>query len=158
MVIDDDDIELEVRFLTEGTRHGVADGLLPVVYGDDDGCLYVEFLFVEVWTTVERRVDLCAYLCQMGCGGMLHLYLHLTVAWVHIIKLFHARGSRVCLLLGIEFLVDVEDRSAATEEESQGIEPRMSIVVLSCLHGEGVKQRCLDKSDGTEIKIIADTT
>ena len=140
VVIDDDHVEPEVGLLLEGTVHGVADGLLTVIDGDDDGRLHIELLFVEVRTAVVGGVDLRPDLLQMGGGRMFHLDLYLAIAGIHVVELLHARGPGVCLFLRIEFLLDVEDPALAAEEEAQGIESRILVVALSRLHGEGVEQ------------------
>ena len=44
---------------------------------------------------VERLVNLGSDGCQMGRGGMLHLYLHLAVARIHIVELLDARCAGV---------------------------------------------------------------
>ena len=111
MIIHHDDIIFEVRLLTEGAVHSIADGLLTIIYGNHDRGLDVKLLFVEVWPPIIRGVDLCPDLCQMGCCSLFHLDLYLTVSWVHVVKLLHTRGTGVGLFLGIEFLVDVEDAS-----------------------------------------------
>ena len=130
VVIHHDDIILEVCLLIESAIHGVADGLLTVIDGNHDGCFDVKLLFVEVRPTVIGGVDLRADLRQMDGRGLFHLDLYLTVTWVHVVKLLHARGTRVGLFLGIEFLVDVEDTSVPAQEEAKGIESCMLIGVL----------------------------
>ena len=139
MIIHHDDIIFEVRLLTEGAVHGVADGLLTIIDGNHDRGLDIKLLFVEVWPPIIRGVDLCPDLCQMGCCSLFHLDLHLTVSWVHVVKLLHTRGTGVGLFLGIEFLVDVEDASVTAQEEAQGIETRMLIGVLLGLCGKGLQ-------------------
>ena len=157
VVVHHDDIKLEVRFLGEGTVHSVADGLLTVKDGNHHRRLHVELLFVEVRTAIERGIDLGTDLSQMGCSCLFHLYLHLTVAWVHIVELLHTRGTCVCLLLCVELLVDVEDASVTTQEEAQGIESCMLIGMLFGLGGKSLEQRGLDKDQRAEVEVIADT-
>ena len=113
VVIHDNHVELEVGLLREGAVHGIADGLLTVVHGDHYRCLYLKLLFVEVGSAVVRWVDFCTDAGQMGGRCMLHLDLHLPVAWVHIVKLLDARGARVGLFFRIKFLVDVEHAAVA---------------------------------------------
>ena len=156
VVVHHDDIIFEVCLLREGRVDGIADGLLAVVDGDDDRCLDVELLFVEVRPTVVRGIDLCADLRQVGGGGMFHLYLHLAVAGVHVVELLHARGTGVGLLFRVELLVDMEQLSVATQEEAQGIETGVLIVGLACLHGKGVEQRGLHQQQRTEVEVVAD--
>ena len=94
----------------------------------------------------------------MGCGRLFHLNLHLAVGRVHVVELLHARGSGVLLLLSIESLVDVEYLSVTAQEQSQGIESGVVIVVLASLHGKRVEQRCLHQPQRSEVEVIADTT
>ena len=89
VIIHHNDVELEVSLLRQGAVHGIADGLLAVIDGNHHRGFDIKLLFVEVWLTIIRRVDLGADLVQMRRSGLFHLYLYLTVAWVHIIELFH---------------------------------------------------------------------
>ena len=90
VVIHHDDIELKAGFLREGAVDSVADGLLTIVDGDDDGGLVFELLLVEVGTTVVGGVDLGSYLLQMGCGSLFHLYLYLAIGGIHVVELLDA--------------------------------------------------------------------
>ena len=62
VVIDYDDIELKTRLLCEGALNGVADGLFAIEDGNHHRGLELELLFVEIRTTIERRVYLGANL------------------------------------------------------------------------------------------------
>ena len=138
VVVDHDDIIFEVRLLREGRVDGIADGLFAVVDGNHHRSLHIKLLLVEVRPTIIRRIDLGTDLLQMGCGGILHLYLHLAIAGIHIVELLHARGPCVGLLFGIELLVDMEDLSVTAQKESQGIEACMAVIVFASLHGKGM--------------------
>ena len=154
VIIDHNDIELEVGLLPECTAYGIEDGLLAVIDWDDDRSLDLEVLFVEIWSAIERRVYLGSDGSQMGSGGMLHLYLYLAVAGIHVVELLDTRSPQVSLLLGIECLVEVEYLSLAAQEETQRIESGILVVVLAGLHCKGMQQRCLDEQ-ATEVKVIA---
>ena len=158
VVVDYDDIELEVGLLRKGAVDSVADGLLTIVDGDDDGGLEFELLFVEVGTTVVGGVDLGTNLLQMGRGSQFHLYLHLAIGGVDVVELFDARGTGVEFFLSIEALVDVENLSVATQEEAQGIEARMVVIGLASLHGKGMEQGGLNEPERSEIEVVADAT
>ena len=132
------DIKLKARLLSQGTLYGIHDGLLTVVYGNDHRCLDLKLLFVEVRTTIESGVYLRPYGSEMSRCRMFHLYLNLTVTRVDIVELFHSRGSEVGLFLSIETLVDMEYLSLTAQEESEGIESGILIVVFTCLHGKGM--------------------
>ena len=94
----------------------------------------------------------------MGRGGLFHLYLYLAVGGIHVVELLHTRGACIQLFLSVELLVDVEDLSVAAQEEAEGIEARMMIIGLTCLHGKGVEQGRLDEPKRSEIEVIANTT
>ena len=138
VIIHHDDIKLKARLLPKGTLYGIHDGLLTVVYGDDHRCLDLKLLFVEVRTAIESGVYLSPDGSEMSRCRMFHLYLNLTVTGVDIVELFHSRGSEVGLFLSIETLVDVEYLSLTAQEESEGIESGILIVVFTCLHGKGM--------------------
>ena len=156
MVVDHNDIELEVGFLTQGAVHGIHDGLLAVVDRDDYRGLDAEVLLVKVWTAIEGRIDLRTDSREMGRSGMFHLDLHLAVSWIHIVELLDTRCPEVGLFLRIQAFVDVEDAALAAQEEAQGIEARILIVVFARLHGEGMEQRGLDEQQRAEIEVVAD--
>ena len=108
MVVHHDDIELEVRLLLQRAIDGIKDRLLAVIDRDDHRGLDVKALLVEVRATVEARIYLRTDGSKVGSSRMLHFYLHLTVAGIHIIKLFHARCPEVGLFFGIKAFVDME--------------------------------------------------
>ena len=51
----------------------------------------------------------------------------------------------------------MEDTALAAEEEAEGVETRILVVVLARLHGEGVEQRGLDEQQRAEVEVVADT-
>ena len=132
-------IELELGLLAQCAVHRIADSLFAVVNGDDYRCLYVKLLLVEVGAAIERWVYLSANGSQMGCCGMFHLNLYLAVAWVHVVKLLLARCAGVGLLLGIQFLVDVEYAALAAQEQSQSIYGSKLIIVFAGLRCKGIQ-------------------
>ena len=97
MVVNDDDIVFEGRFLLQGALHGIGNGLGAVEDGNDDRGLHGKLLLVEVDVAIERRVDLGTDGSQVGRGGLLHLYLYVAVGRVHIVELLDAGGSGVGL-------------------------------------------------------------
>ena len=76
----------------------------------------------------------------MGRGGMFHLDLYVAVGGIHIVELFLTRGPQVGLFFRVQAFVDVEDAPLTTQEETQGIESGIMIVVFSGLHGKRVEQ------------------
>ena len=97
MVVHHDDVELETCLLFQGTLHGISHGLFAVEDGDDDRSLVFKLLLTEVWLAVEGGVYQGAHLAQVLGACLFHLYLHLAVARVHIVKLLLAA------LTGVEF-------------------------------------------------------
>ena len=158
VVVHHNNVELEFRLLTQCAVHRVADGLLAVVNGNNHRSLYVELLLVEVGCAIERWVDLCSDCGQMSRSGMLHLYLYLAVARVHVVKLLLARCSGVGLLLGIQLLVYVEYASFAAQEKSQGINCSKLICVFAGLRCKGIKQRCLYQNQRSQVEVVAYAT
>ena len=57
---------------------------------------------------------------MLGCSTF-HLYLHLTIAWVHIVKLLLTTLAGVKFLLTIQILVQVEYLAFTRQEETEGI-------------------------------------
>ena len=156
MIIHHNDIELEISLLSQRTVHSIQNSLLAVVDRNHHRSLDIKILFVEVWTAIERRIDLGTDLSQMGRSCMLHLYLHLAVTGVHIVELLHTRGPQVGFLFGIQTLVDMEQLTLTTQKQAQGIESGKLIIVLTRLHGEGMQQRGLKQPQAAEIEVIAD--
>ena len=93
VIVDYDDIVFEAGFLRKGTLHRVLHRLDTVEHRDDHRGLHLKLLFVEIHRTILVGVNQRLHLTQMGCAGLFHLYLHLTVARIHIVELLHARGT-----------------------------------------------------------------
>ena len=155
MVVDDDDVIGERRLLLQSTVDGIGNGLGTVIDGNDDTGLNRELLLHEVDIAHVGGVYLGTNGSQMGCRCMFHLYLHLTVAWVHVVELLDTRGTRVELLLSIQHLVQVEQLALTAQEQAQGIEPGKLVVVLAGLHGKGVEQTGAHQQQRTEVEIVA---
>ena len=90
VIVDHDDIVFKAALLRKGTLHGVLDRLDTIEHRDDNRSFHIELLFVEIDGTILVRVNQRLYFAQMGCAGLLHLYLHLTVARIDIVELLHA--------------------------------------------------------------------
>ena len=156
MVVDNDDIIFKGGFLFQSTAHGVGNGLGAVVDGNNDGGFYGKLLFGKVGRAVVRRVDLGTNGLQMGCRHLLHLYLYLAVAGIDIVELLDARCTCVEFHLGIERLVQVQQQSFAAQEQAQGVESGILVVVLAGLHGKSVQQAGADEQQRTEVEVVAD--
>ena len=90
MIIDYDNIILEVCFLRQGTLHCIFNGFRTIENGNNNGSLHLEILFVEVNLQIVARIHQCTDFTQMGSAGLFHLYLHLTIGRIHVIKLLDA--------------------------------------------------------------------
>ncbi len=108
VVVHNDNVELEVRHLSQCTLHGVLYGLLPVSHGYDDRRFHFKVLLVEVWRVIVRRVYACLDGFQMRRGSLFHLHLYLAVGGVHVVKLLLSACPCVGLFLCVEKLVEVE--------------------------------------------------
>ena len=158
MVIHHDDVIFERCLLRQRTLHRITDGLGAVVDGDDHRGLHVELLFVEVYLAILRGVYQRLHLAQMGRTGLFHLYLHVAVGGIHIVKLLHTRSSQVGLLLGIQVFVQVQDTSLATQEEAQVVESGILIVALTIAGGIFVQQRGAQQPQAAEVEVVAQRT
>ena len=90
MIVNHNDIILEIRFLRQRTFYGILDGLLAVKDWNNDGGLHLEFLLIEIDILILTGINQRPYLTKMGCTGLLHLYLHLTIGRIHIVELLDA--------------------------------------------------------------------
>ena len=158
VVINHYHIILKLGFLAQRTVNGIANGFFAIVNRDNHRCFYIKLLLVKVGTTIERGVDFGTDGSQVGGGSMLHLNLYLTITWVHIVELLFARGTCIGLLLGIKFLVNVEDTALTTQEQAQGINSCILVGMLVALHGKTVQQTGFYQDERAQIEIVADTT
>ena len=97
MIVYHDDVKLEVGLLSQRTLHSISHRLFAVEDGDDDRCLVFKILLTEVGLAVEGGVYQGTHLAQILGACLFHLYLHLAVARVYIVKLLLAA------LTGVEF-------------------------------------------------------
>ena len=100
MVVDDNDIECEVRFLVQCRAYGILDCANAVAYGDNDRCFVFKSMRIEVYGA-EDRWQISANLLQMGCACLFHLNLCLAVFRVYIIKLLLAACPFVTFHFGV---------------------------------------------------------
>ena len=63
----------------------------------------------------------------MAGGHLLHLYLHLTVGRIHVVKLLFAGSTCIALHLGIEQLIQVQYLTLTTQVETQVVESAILI-------------------------------
>ena len=158
VVINHYHIILKFGFLAQRAVNSVANGFFAIVNRYNHRCFYIKLLLVKVGTTIERGVDFGADGSQVSGGSMLHLYLYLAIAWVHIVELLLARRTCVGLLLGIKLFVDVEDTALATQEQAQGVNSRILVGVLMKLSGKTVQQTGFYQDERSQVEIVADTT
>ena len=158
MIVHHNHVKLEIRFLRQGTLHGIGDGLLSVKHRNHHRSLVFKLLFVEIRQTVVAGVHQGTHLVKMLGTSLFHLNLHLTVSRVHIVKLLFAALSVIQFVLGIEELIQMEDFSHPTQIETQVVETG-KLIFLSILLGDIVAQRLrLDEPEASEIEVISQTT
>ena len=91
----------------------------------------------------------------MGRNGLFHLYLYVAVLRVDIVKLLLAAGAQVGFLLGVERLVQVQQRALTAQEEAQGVESGVFVVALRVGGSKLMYERRLDEQHRTEVEVIA---
>ena len=105
MVIDNNDVIFKGCFLLQCTPHGINNRFLTVSYGYNHRSLHVEVLLIEVGTLIIACIHQGTYGVEMSRSHMLHLYLHLTVGGIDIVKLLHSTRPEVSLFLGVKIFV-----------------------------------------------------
>ena len=101
VVIYYNNVKGEGGFLRQSALYGIGNRFLTVKDRDDNRCLYLELLFVEVGHDIISRAHQCSYLLEMCRNGLFHLYLHIAVGGVHIVELLLPAGTKIAFLLGI---------------------------------------------------------
>ena len=101
MIIHHNDIVFECCLLLQRTSHGIEDSLLAISHGDNHRGLNGEVLFVEVGILVVVGIHKCSDGIEMACSHLLHLYLHVAVGGIDIVKLLHSACPEVAFLLGV---------------------------------------------------------
>ena len=158
MIVDHDDVELEIGFLAQRTLHGIRDGLLSVENWDDHRSLVEEFLFAEIRLAIKTGIDEGSHLVEMLRASLFHLYLHLSVARVHIVELLLAALSVVEFIFCIEEFIEMENLSHATQVETEVVETRILIVSSVLLGDEVTEGLRLDEPEASEIEVVAKAT
>ena len=154
VIVHHDHIKLEVGFLAESTLHGIGDGLLTVEHRDDHGSLVFKLLFVEVGLAIEVGIHQGTHFLQMLGASLLHLYLHLSVARVHIIELLLATLSGVKFVLGIEKLIEMEDFAYTAQIKTEIVETSKLIICTIVLGNIVIEILRFDKPKTSEVEVI----
>ena len=117
VIVNDNDIEIEVTPLRQGTPDSIPDSLDPIEHWDYyrgsnrksglfrsvanslriAGCTHKTCRGVWFRGIRERSVKPCPDTFKMGCAGLFHLFLHLTVGRGYIVKLLLAASTQVIL-------------------------------------------------------------
>ena len=158
VIVHDDDVEGEIGLLLHGAFHGVGNGFLAVEDGNDDRSFIGKLLLIEVGLQVVVRIHEGADGLQMGRSRRFHLYLHLAVGRVHVVKLLHAAGPQVAFLFSIEVFVQMEQAAVAAQEQSQGIESGIPVAHIGHLLRILMPKRRADEHQASEVEIITDRT
>ena len=158
MIVDHDDVELEIGFLAQRTFHGIRDGLLSVENRNDHRSLVEEFLFAEIRLAIKTGIDESPHLVEVLCASLLHLYLYLSVARVHIVELLLATLSVVEFIFCIEEFIEMENLAHTAQIETQIVETRI-LIVRSVLLGDEVAEGLrLDEPEASEVEVVAEAT
>ena len=155
MVIDDDDVEGESGFLTEGRTDGVLDGTYAVADGNDDRGLDGHGFAVEDNLVVLASGHVGIDVAQVACDGPLHLHLAGTVAWVYIVELLLSAQAGVGLHLGVQVFADMEGQLVEREEQAQVVEPSMVIGVHHLLLEVLLQPLRTDEQHAAHGKVVA---
>ena len=127
-VIHHDQVIGEGGLLFQNTANGIADGAFTVTDGDDDRCLDGELAFREIYILESFRSHISTNGFKMGGASLLHLYLPIAVAWVHIVELLLAAQSGILFDLGIKEFVGMNRQHGAADEEAEIIQGGKAIV------------------------------
>ena len=158
MIVHHNHVKLEIRFLRQGTLHGIGDGLLSVKHRNHHRSLVFKLLFIEIRQTVVAGIHQGTHLVKMLGTSLFHFNLHLTVSRVHIVKLLFAALSVIQFVLGIEELIQMENLSHPAQIETQVVETG-KLIFLSVLLGDIVAQSLrLDQPEASETEVISQTT
>ncbi len=141
-------------FLRQSAPYSIEYSLHPVANGYYHRCLHRKILLSEIWTGIVVRVYQRPDGFEMRSNGLLHLYLHVAVGRIHIVKLLHTAGTQIGLFLGIQILVDVEQPPHPAQIQTQVVESGIAVVGRRVLH-IAVQQRGIDEQERTEIEIVA---
>ena len=136
MIVHHNDVILERSLLRQCAVNGVTYCLFAVAHGNDDRSLHVEVLLVKVGLGVICSVNQRPHGLKMGSNGTLHLYLHLAVGRVYIVKLLHAACPCVAFLFRIKIFIYMEHAPVAAQIEPQLVPPGIFVVGLFRLVGE----------------------
>ena len=155
MIVHHNDVEPERSLLRQRAVNSVAYRLFTVAHRYYDRSLYIEFLFVKVRLVIIRRVDPRPDGLEMSRNDSLHLYLHLAVCRVDIVKLLHSARPRVAFLLRIEDFVYMEHAPVAAQIEPQLVPSGILIFRFFRIGGKQMQQRRPYHDHRTEVKIVS---
>ena len=93
----------EIRLLAQSGADGICNGPDAVLARNHHRGLVLEVSLVQVHIP-ELRFKIGPDSLQMGCAGLFHFYLDLSVAGIDIVKLLLARLARIKLHLVIQVL------------------------------------------------------
>ena len=155
VVVDDNDVESEVRLLRECAAHGVGYGAYAVAHGYDDGGFDGEIPGVEL-----RLVELVG--SQPRADGLevvrthaFHLQLHVALARVDVVELLLAAGARVGQGFGVQRLVEVEQFAPPAQEQAEGVARGKAQAAGPFLLEKGGQCRRAQQHEAAEVEVVA---
>ena len=95
MIIYHDNIKLEAGLLTECALHCVSYRLFTVEYRNNDRSLVFKLLLIKIRLSIVIGINQGSHLFEMMGASLLHLYLYLPVARVHIVELLFSTLSQI---------------------------------------------------------------
>ena len=148
------DIVREIRLLSEHAVDGICDSLHAIEDRDNDSGFHVKVLLLEVRFEEVGSIYRGFDGFQMRCCGAFHLYLHLSIARIDIVKLLLAALSRVFFLFGVEVFIEMHDRAVARKEETKVVETSVFVIAFRVVEIV-IQQASADEDKLSEVEIIA---
>ena len=153
VVVDDDDVEREIRFLFQYAADGIGNGPFPVADGNDDRCFMVEVSGAEVHGLNAVGVNPCAYFLEMFGAGLLHFYLYGAVVRIDVVKLFFPALAEIQFLYGIQQLIQVKQLALAAGEQAQLVDSSMQVLCGLAVR-KGLQRVCPKQDEWAEVEVV----
>ena len=153
MVIDDDNVQMEIRPLAERALDGIADRSFTIPDGYDDAGLNRKF-FISSRNLLEARFEPCADTFEMRSGNLLHLDLVITITGIDILKLLLFNRTRFGIPRVVQRLGNSDDGMLLRNPQAQIIQAAPPPIV-----GNSYFPRCSkgDSHDWSKIESVANT-
>ena len=158
MVVNDNDIVFEARFLRQGRTNSIRDGFLSIENGNHHRCLIFEILLVEVNVYVCRGVYSRSNGFQVSRCHLFHFYLHVPITRIHVVELLLSALSGIEFHFGIQAFVDAKQGTVPTQKQTQVVHACKLVLCNRWLGGVSMQQTRFHEQHLSEIEIIAYAT